>query len=830
MEQHVVEAVETPSGRLSTNQASALAFLTAASTLALQVLIYRIVSAKLLNNYAFLVISLTMLGFAISGILLTAFPRLVSRRMSETMVVSSCLLGLSAVIATALFAASREQTGMMYTRMDLVESFLEWAPYALLLTVPFAFAGIMLGALLSDERLPTRRIYFFDLVGSALGALIVLPLFRYFNVETMIVGFSLILVVGTGILLRPAAPVLRMVCLLSIAALALGLVKRNEILAIYYPDGSMLAATRDPRTRTVLEYTEWDPVARIEIASVPGRTPTPGLFASLFGENATFLRRFRKLLTQNNFAFTTGVDYDGTPESLIGIEETIYASGYYATLTPRPRVAVIGVGGGFDILTALRFDASRITGIEINAATLNIVRNVFSDYFKHWVTDPRVTLVNAEGRHYLSTTPETYDIIQLSGVDSYSGTPGAAHVFSENYLYTAEAFDLYLSRLSEHGVLNMMRLEHAPPREMLRALTTAVGALRRRGVTKPRDHLVTLTEITGNFTAMLVKRTPFVEAEIEKLRAWSSQRPSFGISFEPASSKSEIRNTYQEFMALDDERLERRYIANYPFDIRPATDDRPFFFNSSFWWHLFPDQQLFAEQPKDWTVVPVLQLSLLVLAAAVSVVMVVAVSLPLSFLFRRGLPSAGKNRIGLYCAGAALGYLAIEIALMQLFGLFLGHPNYAISVVLATLLFFSGLGSLWAEAILSRLGNVRFVAYLLSATIFLEYVLIFPRLSSLLGLPFFLRALITAALVLPIGICLGVFLPTILDAMKRHSPHLVPWAWGVNGIFSVLAPLLAVAVATTFGISALLLASVPIYLTVAFSFPGSLAPSRSKRA
>ena len=830
MEHSAVEAADTSPGRLSTNQASALAFLTAACTLALQVLIYRIVSAKLLNNYAFLVISLTMLGFAISGVLLTAFPKLVSRRLNQTMVVSSGLLGLSAVVSTALFTASRAQTQAMFTRMALVESFLEWAPYALILTVPFTFAGVMLGALLSDERLPTRRIYFFDLMGSALGALIVLPLFRTLSVETMIVGFSLSLVAGTAFLLRPATFALRAYCALAILVLAVGFYKRNEILAIYYPDGSMLAATRDPRTKTVLEYTEWDPVARIEIASVPGRTPDPGIYASLFGENATFLKRFRKLLTQNNYAFTTGVDYDGTPESLVGIEETIYASAYYATLMPRPKVAVIGVGGGFDILTGLRFDVSQITGIEINAATLNIVRNVFKDYFRHWVSDPRVRLVNAEGRHYLSTTPETYDIIQLSGVDSYSGTPGAAHVFSENYLYTAEAFDLYLNRLSEHGVLNMMRLEYIPAREMLRALTTAVGALRRRGVTEPRKHIVMLTEHTGYFTALLVKRTPFTEGEIEKLRAWSSERPSFGISFEPASSKTDIKNAYQEFMALDDERLERRYIAKYPFDISPSTDDRPFFFNFSFWWHLLPNKPLFAGQPEGWTVVPVLQLSLVVLAAAVSVVMLMAIFLPLRFLYRRGLPSAEKGRIGLYCAGAALGYLAVEVALMQLFGLFLGHPNYAISVVLATLLLSSGLGSLAAASIVSRLGNVRYVAYLLAAVIFAEYFVAFPRLASILGLPFFVRASITGLLVLPIGVCLGVFLPTILEAMKRQWPHLVPWAWGVNGIFSVLAPLLAVAIATTFGISALLLTSVPVYLMVAFSLPPALAAGLPKRA
>ena len=406
-------------------------------------------------------------------------------------------------------------------------------------------------------------------------------------------------------------------------------------------------------------------------------------------------------------------------------------------------------------------------------------------------------------------------------------------MFSENYLYTAEAFDLYLSRLSEQGVINMMRLEHVPEKEMLRALTTAVASLRRAGRRRtPEAHIVTVTEHTGTFTALLVKKTPFTEPTSIASRSGQPRVRASASPPEPRNRSGANPRTPTRPSWLSDSLSARTGVhRRLPLRRRtPVNDDRPFFFNFAYWWHLFPDRVLFAEQPKDWTVVPVLQLSLLVLAAAVCVVMVLAIFLPLRFLLRRGLPTEGKSRIGLYCAGAALGYLAIEVALMQLFGLFLGHPNYSISVVLATLLLSSGLGSLWAGKIVARLGNVRFVAYLLSATIFVEYFLIFPQLSSILGLPFLVRALITGVLVLPIGICLGVFLPTILDAMKRPSPHLVPWAWGVNGIFSVLAPLIAVAIATTFGISALLLSSVPVYLMVAFSFPETLAGGLPKRA
>ena len=169
------------------------------------------------------------------------------------------------------------------------------------------------------------------------------------------------------------------------------------------------------------------------------------------------------------------VDWDGRAESLEGIERTIYAAAYEASSVASPRVLVVGVGGGFDILTALRYDAREVTGVEINGATLDIVTRVYRDYCGAWSKHPRVRLIEDEGRHHLAVHPDRYDILQLSGVDSYSGTPGAAHVFSESYLYTAEAFDLYFSRLTENGILNVMRLEQTPEREMLKALVTAVG-------------------------------------------------------------------------------------------------------------------------------------------------------------------------------------------------------------------------------------------------------------------------------------------------------------------------------------------------------------------
>ena len=166
-----------------------------------------------------------------------------------------------------------------------------------------------------------------------------------------------------------------------------------------------------------------------------------------------------------------------------------------------------------------------------------------------------------------------------------SGTPGAAHVFSENYLYSSEAFDLYLTRLTDQGILNVMRPEYAPPREMLRVLVTAVEALRRAGITNPADHIVVVASASANFTAVLLKRTPFTPDEVKRLEGWTAGSRAFSLAAAPGAALP--GNLYQAFLALGEARRERAFVSFFPFDVRPSHDDRPFFFRFSYWNHLW---------------------------------------------------------------------------------------------------------------------------------------------------------------------------------------------------------------------------------------------------
>jgi spermidine synthase len=795
---------DSPAG--ANTRAAVVSFLVAAAALFAQVLVHRLVSAKLLNNYAFLVISLTMLGFAVAGVVLTrALPAVLARR-DEYLAAFGALFALTLLATSAIF--SYLPAGAQFTTEPAVfiTTLLTWLPAALLFAVPFGFAGLILGALLSDPRLPARLVYGADLLGSALGAIIVIPAIRHLGVERSLVLCAAVTLIGMLAANWPRQAMTRALSVAAVAAIVLAGARPQVVFPIKVRSGSQFVG-RGNDDRMGIEYVQWDPVARIEISRIP--RPHPGLtdYPLLIGDQAPFLERFRRVLTQNDYAFSFMVDYDGRRESLNGIGDTIYAAAYHATSVPRPRVVAIGVGGGFDLLTALYFDASHVTGVEVNGATLDILRRVYADYFRSWVTDPRVTLVEDDGRHFLAASGERYDVIQLSGVDSYSGTPGAAHVFSENYLYTAEAFDLYLSRLTDEGILNMMRLEFIPPREMLRALVSAVGALRRAGVEDPARHIIMLTaRPKDNFTALLVKKTPFSAEQQAKVRAWAGAARFFYLSAAPGDDANRA-NLYQLFLSLGDPARERSFVHAYPYDVAPATDDRPFFFNFSFWSHLL------AGDARKW---PPMQVTVLLLMALVGVAAVVCVYLPLRFMATVERPAASW-RATLYFAAIAVGYMAVEIALLQKFGVFLGHPNYALSVVLAALLLSTGAGALASGALVRALGRLRFVSYALAFVLLAAHLVVFPRLLGWVGLPFAVRAAVVFALIAPLGMLLGIFMPWGLDRLKQTHPALAPWAWGINGIFSVLAPVVSVAFAMSWGSGALMLTAIPAYLAAAFA-------------
>jgi spermidine synthase len=605
------------------------------------------------------------------------------------------------------------------------------------------------------------------------------------------------------------------------ATVILAAVAPDRVFRLRYARDSFLGRTQSGDARYVLEHVAWDPIARIELSRVPPPQAEGSPWPSLFGPDRGLLERFRLVITQNNNAFTYAPAWDGNPQSIRGLGETVYAAAYRASLTPRPRVLVIGVGGGMDVLTALAFDASSVVGVEVNRATLDLVQYVYADYFRTWAAHPRVRLVHDEGRHYLASRPDRFDVLQLSGVDSVSGTPGAAHVFSESYLYTAEAFDLYLSRLSPAGILNVMRPDSLPSRDGLRLVATVFEALRRRGVARPAEQVMVVADRTGQFVAVLATAQPYTAEQVRQVAAWTSRNPYLTLAAAPGR-EPEAPAVFAAALSASSVPALRAALAGWPWDVLPVDDDRPFFFRTSRWIHLWPPAR--GDDPGT----PVMELGLLTLLAVCLVAAVVLVYAPLRRLPR--LQGAGAPRTAAFFGLLGLGYMAVEMALIQKFGMFLGHPNHALTVVLASLLLATGVGSLLSAPIVRAAGGrLRFVSYALSLVLLAELLLAFPRLRAWVGLSLGLRVAVVFGLVLPAGVLLGTFFPTGLERLKSGAPAWVPWAWGLNGMASVIAPVLSIAVSMTTGISTLLLAAVPLYLLAGFVEPAAPASPPAAR-
>jgi hypothetical protein len=364
-----------------------------------------------------------------------------------------------------------------------------------------------------------------------------------------------------------------------------------------------------------------------------------------------------------------------------------------------------------------------------------------------------------------------------------------------------------------------MRLEHKPPREMFRVLATAVTALRRAGIEKPAEHIAMLSQKDGRFVALLVKKTPFTKDEQDRLAQWTAHNPFIKLLVAPQLAPSG-RNIYQFFLEAPNDICREAVYEHIPFNIRPATDDTPFFFNFSRWSHLpfIIEFSRWAGLAGMKNNVPVMETTLIVMFCLVAAAALLCVYLPLRYLHRANAAPTPR-RHGFIFAGTALGYLAVEIALLQKFGLFLGHPNYALSVVLAGLLFATGLGALGSARLVQWSRGPRYISYAFALLAIVEYKFIFPHLGHWAVEAFGIRILIVLVLVMPLGILMGTYVPTAVEQLKKTAPDFVPWAWGINGVFSVLAPILSIALSMTWGITALFLSAIPIYLMVGWLYP-----------
>jgi hypothetical protein len=645
----------------------------------------------------------------------------------------------------------------------------------LLLALPFFFAGSAIACVLRAWPRYAGALYAVDLVGAALGTLLLFAALPLLGAARTI-AFAALIGTAAGVALsaaqqRPRRWILPALILLTLFFPGL------------WPD-VRIDATKPLRTEVDqrggrVTTTKWNSLSRIDVVERDGTDPMILIDA----------------------AAMTPIARPATADSplLRDISSVVYR------LQDGPRTVIIGSGGGIDVQNALALGSRSVTCVEINPIIIELVTKTYRDRVGRVFDDPRVQLVQDEGRSYVERSSGSFDVVQLTLIDTWAAGASGAYSLTENYLYTTEAVEAYLRALSENGMLSITRWYFEAPR----LASLAREALARLGIRDPSRHVLVLRrKITTSF---LAKRTPFSDQEVSRARAFAAEIGAEVIydpsSPSPPSTGSTDDAFFHAYLTASNPRTVLD--ASEPL-LDPVSDDSPFFFQMARWKNVKLEQLriVTAKNFLEPLFVPVGQIALL---AALAIGVVLAATLLGVTAWRGGVPRVGRFRWLGYFFALGFAYIVVEVVLMQRFALFLGHPTYSVTLVLSALLAFSGAGSSWSARRSGKraLGLARIglpIAILLLS--FAVPLLVKATMSA----PFGARLALAAAVIAPLAFFMGIPFPTGLRAASEESSAFVAWAWAANGCASVIGSVCAVLGAMVWGFTAMLLLAGAVYV------------------
>jgi len=757
--------------------------LTSFAGLLLELALTRLFSVVLFYHFAFLAISIALLGLGAGGVFAYILKPRLARTDTRTLAARLCMVN-SLVLVAVLEIVLRVPVALDVSGRN----FLRLTALYLASAVPFFLTGLLFSVVFARETHRIPRLYGADLCGGSLACLAVVPLLNWLGGPNAILVAAVALAIA-GVIWAEARVTRRNSALLAVVLAALTAANYSgRLVDIVYAKGKF----RDPAW---VEFARWNAISRVEVDQQGWAK------AIVIDADAN------TYLMNVDPARVKGTDWEwnlmSAPPALAN------------ALRPHGDFAIIGPGGGVDVLRAVVSGSPSVTGIEINPIiATTIMRGRYADYAQHLYERPNVHIHVAEGRSFLRSTPQRFDVVQMTLVDTWASTAAGAFALSENNLYTVEAFREYFEHLKPDGMIAITRWEFRHPREALRVVSVAIEALHRLGVTNPARHFIIASQGALNEdgipVVVLAKKTPFTEEEEDSVVSYLETYDEITPLYLPSQPG---RNPFSDLIASNDP---YGFARRYAYNVAPVDDNAPFFFFTLKAGEILGEQGV--RRGIDWKV----NLGVLVLL----LVFVISLCAVLIFLI---LPLALKARQSrhsflplFYFVAIGLGYILVEIAFIQRFVLFLGHPTYALTVVIFLLLLSSGAGSLASRLWLPRTEKGWLPLLLVVATL-LAYVLFLPsRLSALVGLPFGYRLMISSVLLIPLGFVMGMPFPTGLRALaaiapkpakdQRESGNAVEWAWAMNAAASVLGSVLAMLLAIQFGLTVTLACGACAYL------------------
>jgi hypothetical protein len=768
--------------------------------LVLSVFYTRLFSILFWHNSAFAVLSVAMIGLSVAGLVIYFAPKWFAREKIKPLL--CYLMPLYALTILGSYTGILWAVKLVKGR-DFLGELLNIMPIISMALIPFFVGGLIITIILSNFHKLVSQLYFWDMLGAALGALLALSLLYLLGgPKLMALLPAVVCLVGaaTSIIWKRRDGLF--VCLASL--IAIGTIffvsPLNNLLEIRHAKG---------KSEPYSPHEEWAPAARVK---------------SFGGNNARF--------QIDSGVITPILPFNGDFSEMSFLTGSILQLGYH--FGPYDKIAIIGPGGGSDVMAALVFGNKDITAIEINSGIVKLMKNELAAFNGGLYLRPEVKVIVDEGRSYLARSSEKFDFIQATFIDTYAAAASGAHTLNENYVYTTQAIKDYFEKLNEDGLVSISRWGgpmHGYS-ETLRVIATAERALREMGIADPSQHIISIRgpryesgyrigyqahgSTTKSMATTLISKQPFSSERVDKLKAVVSEYKFQPIWF--PQNKVENKLIKQLFKAQGDPEFFESFYVRRGVNISPTTDDAPFFFNFvrpiDYFFQAGKDSKE-TDKPHSANIKGLSALHQTGLALII--ILIFLVGLPLIIKRSDIYPlKSTKFFIGYFmCLG--IGFMGIEIGLMQKFSLFLGHPVYALSVVLASLLMFSAIGSLLTAKIQNNIPRfAKSTACFLGLACISYAFLIPPFLHMMMAFPMGIKLILTIILISPLGVMMGMLYPLGIKSLPTDKQKIIPWVWGINTGFSVFASVISLYIAMSYGFTITWLVFTTVYLVAAF--------------
>lgn len=782
-------------------------FFISAAALGLELILVRALSIGHWHHFSYLIISTALLGFGAGGTLVTIGSKLLTRHYTKSL--WGFAFGFALVVPFVFRACQKvplDELQLIWDQRQIIYLF----AYYLLFFIPFFFAGSFIALAFTVCADKAHRLYFYNMTGSGLGAAAIVVLMYGSSPQQLLLVISsaaffaaFVLALRISRRLVAATLICAAVCLLAFSP-----VGPFELQIEISENKSLVYYNALPEAETIA--VRYSPLARLDCVQALTIRYFPGLSIAYQG------RLPKQILIISDADGTSAVNHFEHLSDLDCFNHTTSALGYH--LQSCPNVCIIGAGGGSDVAQALALNARRVTAVEMNSQIIDLVRDEFNEFASGLYRRADVQIVVAEGRSFLQTTHELFDIINISLLDSFTASAAGVYALNESHLYTIEAIKQVLRRLRPNGVLSITRMLKNPPRDNLKMFATVTEALLKSGVTEPAEHIIMIRSWAT--ATIVVSPQPFSNLQVANARKFARER-SFDLVHLPNIGLEDVNQFHILEEPIYYESAQRilsagagAFYRNYAYNIRPATDDKPYFFDF-FKWKSLPF--MIRTMPRQW--LPFSEWGYLVLAATLlQALCASALFILLPLFIAKPIKAVGSGKLSTFIFFLLLGlaYMFLEMGFIQKMTLLIGHPVFGVAVTLLGFLVFSGCGSLLSARLFrSPVRRIHIAVLAIIIVGIAEVTLMKFSFNWLVGFSRLVRILLGLAITAPLAFFMGMPFPTALRELHTHSRPLVPWAWGVNGFASVTGAVLGTFLAISVGFTTLTLVALACYFLAA---------------